>query len=186
VPDNVLFDDGKGRALRQMLMNRCNLHTILRLPIGLFYAQGVKTNVIFYTRANDEAPPADATKAVWIYDARSNVPTYGKTNPFKSSDLADFIAAFGDDAFGEAPRHDQGEEGRFRCFTRAEIAARNDNLDITWLKDTSGDPEDGLDTPEDIASAIESHLMAALVEVRALVDELGDGVRDADALEVAE
>ncbi|KUR75651.1 class I SAM-dependent DNA methyltransferase [Novosphingobium sp. FSW06-99] len=186
VPDNVLFDDGRGKALRQMLMNRCNLHTILRLPIGLFYAQGVKTNVIFYTRANDEAPTTDATKAVWIYDARSNVPTYGKTSPFKASDLADFIAAFGDDPFGEAPRKDQGEEGRFRCFTRDQIAARNDNLDITWLKDTSGDPEDGLDTPEDIASAIEAHLLAALVEVRALVDELGEGVTLDAELEAAE
>ena len=186
VPDNVLFDDGKGKLLRQMLMNRCNLHTILRLPIGIFYAQGVKTNVIFFTRASEEAPATDATKAVWIYDARSNVPTYGKTSPFKASDLAEFIAAFGDDPFGEAPRKDQGEEGRFRCFTRKEIAARGDNLDITWLKDTSGDPEDGLDTPEDIASAIEAHLVAALVEVRALVDELGDSVVDADALEVVE
>ena len=88
--------------------------------------------------------------------------------------------------FGAAPREDQGEEGRFRCFTRDQIAARGDNLDITWLKDTSGDPEDGLDTSEGIALAIEAHLMAALVEVRALVDELGEGVVDANTLEAVE
>lgn len=71
IPDNVLFDDGRGKALRKMLMNWCDLHTILRLPVGIFYAQGVKTNVLFFTRSEDEAPVKDATKAVWIYDARS-------------------------------------------------------------------------------------------------------------------
>jgi type I restriction enzyme M protein len=188
VPDNVLFDDGRGKALRQMLMNRCNLHTILRLPIGLFYAQGVKTNVIFFTRSTDEAPREDATKAVWIYDLRSQAPSYGKTSPFRRADLDDFAAAFGDDPLGEAPRQDQGEEGRFRCFTRKQIEDRGDNLDITWLKDTSADAEDGLDTPEDIAGAIEGHLAAALEEVRALLEELGDApaYAEADALEVAE
>lgn len=186
VPDNVLFDDGKGKLLRQRLMNWCNLHTVLRLPTGIFYAQGVKTNVLFFTRATEEAPLHDATEAVWIYDMRSGAPAYGKTRPITAADFADFVAAYGDDPFGAAPRTDQGEEGRFRRFTRAELAARGDNLDITWLKDTSGDPEDGLDTPEDIASAIEVHLMAALEDVRALVEELGDGVPVADELEAAE
>lgn len=172
VPDNVLFDDGRGKLLRQRLMSWCNLHTILRLPIGLFYAQGVKTNVLFFTRSTEEAPLKDATEEVWIYDARSNVASYGKTNPFQASDLTDFATSFGDDQNGEAPRSDGGEEGRFRCFTRAEIAARGDNLDISWLKDTSADPEDGLETPEDIAAAIEFHLTNAMVEVRALIEEM--------------
>lgn len=177
VPDNVLFDGGRGRQLRQRLMNWCNLHTILRLPVGIFYAQGVKTNVLFFTRAKEEAPAKDATKAVWIYDARSGAPSYGKTNPFKASDLADFVKAFGNDPHGTAKRKDQGEEGRFRKFTREEIAARGDNLDITWLKDTSEQAEDGLKTPEDIAAAIEGHLKSALEEIAALVAELdADGV----------
>lgn len=186
VPDNVLFDDGRGKALRQRLMSWCNLHTILRLPVGIFYAQGVKTNVLFFTRADEEAPSADATRAVWIYDARSGAPSYGKTNPFRAEDLADFIAKFGDDPFGGAPRVDEGEAGRFRCFSREAIAARGDNLDINWLKDTSADAEDGLDTPEDIAAAIEGHLRAALDEVAALVAELESEGGEAVLAEAAE
>ncbi|MER9893777.1 type I restriction-modification system subunit M [Mesorhizobium sp. M0119] len=172
VPDNVLFDDGRGKLLRQRLLNWCNLHTILRLPTGIFYAQGVKTNVLFFTRADEEAPVKDATREVWIYDARSGAPAYGKTNPFTAADLGYFVQAFGDDPNGGSARIDQGEVGRFRKFTRKEIASRGDNLDISWLKDASTNPEDGLDTPEDIASAIEGHLAASLEEVRALMEEL--------------
>ena len=181
VPDNVLFDDGRGKALRQRLMNWCNLHTVLRLPTGIFYAQGVKTNVLFFTRANEEAPKSDATQAVWIYDIRTGAPAYGKTNPITERDFAGFMEAFGDDPLGEAKRQDQGEEGRWRCFTREEIAARGDNLDITWLKDTSADPEDGLDTPWEFADAIEGHLSAALEEIRALIEELGEPEAAAEA-----
>ncbi|MCL9982951.1 MAG: type I restriction-modification system subunit M [Erythrobacter sp.] len=183
VPDNILFDDGKGKALRQRLMNWCNFHTILRLPVGIFYAQGVKTNVIFFTRAIDEAPLKDTTEAVWIYDMRTGAPAFGKTRPITEADFADFVACFGDNPDGEAPRTAQGEEGRWRCFTREEIAARGDNLDIIWLKDTSGDPEDGLDSPEDIASAIEGHLTLALEEVRALMEELEEPATEPVAAE---
>ncbi|MCA0367787.1 MAG: type I restriction-modification system subunit M [Proteobacteria bacterium] len=175
VPDNVLFDDGRGRLLRQMLMNRCDLHTILRLPTGIFYAQGVKTNVLFFTRSEDEAPAVDATEAVWIYDMRTGAPAYGKTNPIGEAEFADFVTAFGDDPWGRAARTDQGETGRFRRFGRETLSARNDNLDITWLKAESTDSEDGLIDPEDIAAAIEAHLMLALDEVRGLVEELGAG-----------
>lgn len=181
VPDNVLFDDGRGKALRQRLMSWCNLHTLLRLPVGIFYAQGVKTNVLFFTRADEEAPIQDATREVWIYDARSGAPAYGKTNPFKAEDLIDFVKAFGADPLGVAKREDQGETGRFRRFTREEIAERGDNLDITWLKDTSAEAEDGLDTPEDIAAAIEGHLTLALEEVQALVEELAEEAPVIDA-----
>lgn len=186
VPDNVLFDDGRGKLLRQRLMSWCDLHTILRLPVGIFYAQGVKTNVLFFTRADEEAPTKDATEAVWIYDMRSGAPAYGKTNPLKASDFEAFVKAFGDDPLGHAERTDGGEAGRFRRFTREEIAARGDNLDISWLKDTSDEAEDGLDTPEDIAAAIEGHLKLALEEIGALVAELGgeaDGTTLAEAAE---
>ena len=173
VPDNVLFDDGRGKALRQRLMSWCDLHTILRLPTGIFYAQGVKTNVLFFTRALEEAPAVDATKAVWVYDMRAGAPAYGKTNPLREADFAEFVSAFGEDPHGEAPRVDDGEAGRFRRFTRAEIATRGDNLDISWLRDTSAEAYDGLDTPEAIAEAIEGHLRAALEEIGALMAELG-------------
>lgn len=186
VPDNVLFDDGRGKALRQRLMNWCDLHTILRLPTGIFYAQGVKTNVLFFTRADEEAPAKDATKALWIYDMRSGAPAYGKTNPLKSADFEGFVRAFGADPLGKARRKDLGETGRFRRFTRAEIAARSDNLDITWLKDASDHSEDGLETPEEIASAIEGYLVSALEEVRALTDELGNGTTEPTLGEAAE
>jgi type I restriction enzyme M protein len=136
----------------------------------------VKTNVLFFTRADEEAPAKDSTKAVWIYDMRSGAPAYGKTSPLKSADFDGFVHAFGDDPLGRTKRKDEGETGRFRRFTREEIAARGDTLDISWLKDTSGDAEDGLETPEDIAAAIELHLSSALVEVRALVEELGVNV----------
>jgi len=186
VPDNVLFDDGRGKLLRQRLMSWCNLHTILRLPTGIFYAQGVKTNILFFTRADEEAPIKDATEAVWIYDARSGAPSYGKTNPFKAADLADFVAAYGEDALGAGARVDDGETGRFRRFTRDEITARGDNLDISWLKDTSADAEDGLDTPEDIAAAIEGHLKTALEEIAALVAELESDAAEPEMAEAAE
>lgn len=175
VPDNVLFDDGKGKQLRQRLMNWCDLHTILRLPTGIFYAQGVKTNVLFFTRAKEEAPSRDATEAVWIYDLRSGAPAYGKTNPLKLADFDDFTSAFGRDVYGLSGRKDQGPTGRFRRFTRKEIATRDDNLDIAWLKDTSNAAEDGLQAPEDIAAAVEGHLSSALEEIRALLEELDYG-----------
>lgn len=186
VPDNVLFDDGRGKALRRMLMHRCDLHTILRLPTGIFYAQGVKTNVLFFTRSAEADPAEDATKAVWIYDMRAGAPAYGKTNPLKRADFAAFVAAFGDDPHGRAERKDEGETGRFRRFDRAALEALGDNLDISWLKDTSADAEDGLDTPEDIAAAIEGHLMAALEEIGALVAELGGETEEQVLAEAAE
>lgn len=177
VPDNVLFDEGRGKLLRQRLMNWCNLHTILRLPTGIFYAQGVKTNVLFFTRAAEAAPVEDATKAVWIYDMRSGAPAYGKTNPLKRADFDTFVQAFGGDPLGDADRVDQGEAGRFRCFSRDDIAARGENLDISWLKDTSDEAEDGLDNVEDIAAVIEGHLKLALEEIEALMREWGsDGI----------
>jgi type I restriction enzyme M protein len=186
VPDNVLFDDGRGKSLRQRLMSWCNLHTILRLPTGIFYAQGVKTNVLFFTRAGEEAPAHDATQAVWIYDMRTGAPAYGKTNPLKADDFTGFLAAFGEDPDGASPRVDQGEGGRFRRFTRAEISVRGDNLDITWLKDSAADTEIGLDTPEQIAVAIELHLASALEEVRALVEELAGETTEVVLSEAAE
>jgi type I restriction enzyme M protein len=171
VPDNVLFEDNTGRRLRTWLMDLCDLHTILRLPTGIFYAQGVKTNVLFFTRGKTDRAN---TQAVWVYDLRANMPAFGKTRPLTATDFADFETAFGSDPYGKAERTDQGETGRFRCFTRDQIAERNDNLDIAWLRDEAGDAEERLDDPEDIAAAIIGHLRAALEEIEGLTEELAE------------
>lgn len=169
VPDNVLFEDNTGRRLRQWVMELADLHTILRLPTGIFYAQGVKTNVLFLRRGTTDRAN---TKAVWVYDLRANMPAFGKTRPLTLADFAPFEAAYGDDPNGGADRTDEGVEGRFRRFTREEIASRNDNLDIAWLRDDSDAAEDDLSDPEDIAAAILGHLRAALAEVEAVDAEL--------------
>lgn len=175
VPDNVLFEDSTGRRLRTWLMDLCDLHTILRLPTGIFYALGVKTNVVFLSRGKTDK---GNTKAVWMYDMRNNMPAFGKTRPLTIADFADFEACFGNDPLGKSKREDQGEEGRFRCFTREHIAGRSDNLDITWLRDTQADAEESLSEPEDIAAAIIGHLKAALEDIETLSDELEDDGSD--------
>lgn len=170
VPDNVLFEDNAGRRLRIWLMNLCNLHTILRLPTGIFYAQGVKTNVVFFQRGKtDEAN----TEAVWVYDMRANMPAFGKTRPLEVADFKEFESVYGKDANGASNRKDEGEEGRWSRFTREQVAARNDSLDISWLRDTETEAEDQLTEPDDIAAAIIGHLKAALEEIESLSEELG-------------
>jgi type I restriction enzyme M protein len=163
-------------------MDLCSLHTILRLPTGIFYSQGVKTNVLFFQRGKTDKAN---TKAVWIYDMRANAPAYGKTRPLTVEDFADFEAAYGDDPNGGSKRKDQGEEGRWRCFTREQIkTTRNDNLDIAWLRDTEAEVEEQLTEPEDIAAAIIGHLKAALEDVETLSEELEpDSVHKAEAAE---
>ncbi len=173
VPDNVLFEDNTGQRLRTWLMDLCDLHTILRLPTGIFYSQGVKTNVIFINRGKSDRAQ---TKGVWVYDMRANMSSFGKTRPLTVEDFGDFEAAYGADPAGHAKRKDQGEEARFRYFSREQIKDRGENLDISWLRDTSGDPEDEMTEPEELASAIAGHLRAALDEVEALSEQLGPAV----------
>jgi type I restriction enzyme M protein len=169
VPDNVLFEDGVGRRLRNWMMELCNLHTIVRLPTGIFYAQGVKTNVLFFARGKKDK---DNTQDVWIYDMRANMDAFGKTRLLTVADFEPFEIAFGSDPFGNAKRRDDGPDGRFRRFSRKQIAQRNDNLDLVWLKDTSNNPEDEMTEPEQLAAAIGQHLNTALKEIEALTEEL--------------
>ena len=178
LPDNVLFEDNTGRALRRWLMELCDLHTILRLPTGIFYAQGVKTNVLFFTRGKKDKAN---TKAVWVYDLRANMQAFGKTRPLTEQHFADFERAFGDDARGKGDRQDQGAEGRFRCFTREEIAQRSDNLDIAWLRNDEDKAENELTEPEDIAAAILGHLRAALMEIEAITEAVDSGEETVEA-----
>jgi type I restriction enzyme M protein len=176
MPDNILFGDGTGTALRRFLMVNCNLHTVLRLPTGIFYAQGVKTNVLFFTRVTDKDFPENhkvqATKEVWFYDLRSNMPTFGKTNALTVTHFEEFERLFGPDPKGKSEREEGGDASRWRKLTRDQITARGDNLDWTWLRDESGDPEDEMTEPDEIAAAIMGHLRAALDEIEGLAEEL--------------
>jgi type I restriction enzyme M protein len=183
VPDNVLFEDGRGKELRRMMMEWCDLHTILRLPTGIFYAQGVKTNVIFLRRGTHSA---DKTEEVWVYNLCAQMPAFGKTNALIADHFTDFVAAYGDDPNGQGVRKDQGEEGRFRCFSREQIVARNDNLDIAWLRQEEEEAEDGLIEPEDIAAAVLGHLTAAMTEIEALSAELNEAEAASGIPEAAE
>jgi len=174
LPDNVLFEDNVGQKIRADLMDKCRLHTVLRLPTGIFYAQGVKTNVLFFQRGPDNQDTGN-TAEVWIYDLRTNMPSFGKRTPFGLEHLRPFMAAFGDDPLGRSPRTDEGEEGRFRRFTREEIRKRGDNLDITWLRDDSVDRAEDLPEPEEIAAQILTHLQTAQEEMQALLELLEPG-----------
>ncbi|MBQ2124346.1 MAG: N-6 DNA methylase [Spirochaetales bacterium] len=153
LPDNVLFADGDGEKIRVDLMNKCNLHTILRLPTGIFYAQGVKTNVLFFTRGkNDE----DNTKEVWIYDLRTNMQSFGKTNLLKEEHFADFIKAY------QADDRTTVNDERWNCFTREQIAEKGNSLDLGLIRDESIlDYEDLPDPVESAEDAISQLEMAA-------------------------
>jgi type I restriction enzyme M protein len=173
LPDNVLFEAGVGADIRRDLMDKCRLHTILRLPTGIFYAQGVKTNVLFLEKIS--AAATSSTQDVWVYDMRANAPKFGKRTPLTDAHFKDFIAAYGEDPNGKSPRQDQGEQGRWRCFSREWIAKeKGDSLDIAWLKDDSA--EDAADLPEPVVLAREAvgELNSAIQELEAILAELGE------------
>ena len=180
-PDNVLFEGNTGRQIRADLMDKCNLHTILRLPTGIFYAQGVKTNVLFFTRGETDK---GNTREVWVYDLRANMPQFGKRTVLTRAHFAEFEAAFGDDPLGSAKslaqRKDTGESGRFRRFTRDWIAERGDSLDIAWLKDESEGATDELPEPAALAQEAMDELEGALEELRGILVELGEELEEAD------
>jgi len=183
LPDNVLFESGVGADIRRDLMDKCKLHTILRLPTGIFYAQGVKTNVLFFDKVSEHA--SGATQQVWVYDLRANMPKFGKRTPLTRGHFAEFETAFaplsrtGTGAVGEeahGPRHDQGETGRFRAFRRDWIAERGDSLDIAWLKDDSAEDARELPEPALLAREALAELDAAMAELQAILVELGEVV----------
>jgi len=134
LPDNVLFVDGDGERIRKDLMEKCNLHTVLRLPTGIFYAQGVKTNVLFFERGLSDK---GNTQEVWFYDLRSNMPNFGKTNPLKREHFDEFVQCYQrDDRHKRQETYsEENPQGRWRKYTIEEIIARDKtSLDITWLK----------------------------------------------------
>lgn len=172
LPDNVLFEDNTGQKIRADLMNKCNLHTVLRLPTGIFYAQGVKTNVLFFQRGTTDT---SNTKEVWFYDLRTNMPSFGKRTPLTRAHFADFEQTYGPDANGKSQRKDQGESGHFRCFSREDISKRGDNLDITWLRDENATNGDDLQEPEIITAQIMEKLSFAMGEMEELARVLENG-----------
>lgn len=170
LPDNVLFADNEGEKIRVDLMDKCNLHTVLRLPTGIFYAQGVKTNVLFFTRGKTDK---GNTKEVWFYDLRTNMPSFGKTNPLKTEHFADFEAAY-----EAADRHAVQDE-RFSVFTREQIADKGNSLDLGLIRDDS--IVDYEDLPDPIESGEE-----AIAQLEEAVDLLMSVVKELKALESPE
>ena len=181
LPDNVLFEAGVGTDVRRDLMDKCNLHTILRLPTGIFYAQGVKTNVLFFQKGSpDDAYQSEGcTRSVWIYDLRTNMPSFGKRTPFGTQHLKAFEDAYGADANGTSPRAENvegiGEQSRFRVFNREQIRERGDSLDISWLKDADSLDASELPAPEVLAGEAMAELTEALRELDQLMQALGAG-----------
>lgn len=172
LPDNVLFADGEGERIRKDLMDKCNLHTVLRLPTGIFYAQGVKTNVLFFTRGTTDK---DNTKEVWFYDLRTNMPSFGKTNPLKAEHFDGFKAAYA------AEDRKSISDERWSCYTYDQISeeGKNHSLDLGLIKDDSVLDYDAL--PDPIESGEE-----CIAQLEEAVDLLMSVVKELKALEGAE
>ena len=176
VPDNVLFEGGAGETVRRKLLHDCDVHTLLRLPTGLFYAQGVKANVLFF----DKKPASETpwTKKLWIYDLRTNQHFTLKTNPLKREDLNEF-----EQCYNPANRHERRAtwsekkpDGRWRAYDYDELIARDKaSLDIFWLKDESLEASDNLPDPDVIAQEIVDDLESALEQFRLIANDLGAG-----------
>jgi len=166
VPDNVLFEGGAGETVRRKLLHECDLHTILRLPTGLFYAQGVKANVLFFEKKPASEIPW--TKKVWFYDLRTNKHFTLKTGQMKSDDLLDFIKCY-----NPKNRNDRKQTERFKVFTYEELIQRDKvSLDIFWLKDDSIEDSANLPDPDIIAKDIVENLEDALEQFQSITEEL--------------
>src|SRR5690606_16123778 len=181
LPDNVLFEDGDGQRIRRDLMDKCNLHTVLRLPTGIFYAQGVKTNVLFFERGATET---GNTKQTWFYDMRTNTESYGKRNPLSRKHFADFVLAYtGGISIDEVKEKFDGtvdfkkrakiKDLRWKSFARQEIAAKNDSLDIGLIADDSlSGNGDGVE-PLELARKAQEEVSGIMKELEMIIKELG-------------
>lgn len=172
LPDNVLFADGDGERIRLDLMDKCNLHTILRLPTGIFYAQGVKTNVLFFTRGKTDKYN---TKEVWIYDLRNDMPSFGKTNPLKTEHFDDFVKCYADGDLSKRKEtySEESPNGRWRKFTIEDILARDKtSLDITWMKTDAGTDDYTLAELLDMIKEKSSNIAKAVEELEQLIGEV--------------
>lgn len=179
LPDNVLFEDGDGQKVRKELMEKCDLHTILRLPTGIFYAAGVKTNVLFFTRGKKEE---NNTEKVWFYDMRTNMPSFGKRTPFTEKAFDDFIYAYTggmraedvmeyDGSIDDKKRTEITDE-RWQCISRADIAKKSDSLDLGLIADSSIVQSEDLGEPEDLITEALSEIQLISKELEAILKEL--------------
>ncbi len=173
VPDNVLFEGGAGETVRRKLLGQFEVHTLLRLPTGIFYAQGVKANVLFF----DARPAREEawTKKLWVYDFRTNIHFTLKTNPLKRSDLDEFVACYNPENRHERKEtwNETNTEGRWRCFDYEDIIKRDKaNLDVFWLKDKSLEDSDDLPEPDVLAQEIMDDLQTALDQFSSIVSAL--------------
>ena len=168
VPDNVLFEGGAGEMIRRKLLENTDLHTILRLPTGIFYAHGVKANVIFFD--NREASPDPWTKEVWYYDYRTNIHHTLKKNPMRYENLVEFVACYNPDNRSERTDTFDAEtnpEGRWRKYSYEELISRDKtSLDVFWLKDKSLTDLENLPEPDELAEEIVENLEAGLDSFR--------------------
>lgn len=175
VPDNVLFEGGAGEVVRRRLLNDCEVHTLLRLPTGIFYAQGVKANVLFFERK-----PASETawsKTLWIYDFRTNMNFTLKTNQLTRPDLDEFVECYhAENRHERQPTwNEENPGGRWRAFDYDHLMKREKiNLDIFWLRDESLEDSTNLPEPEVLAREIMEELKAALEQFSGIVEELGE------------
>jgi type I restriction enzyme M protein len=173
VPDNVLFEGGAGETVRKNLLKQCDVHTLLRLPTGIFYAQGVKANVLFF-----DAKPAQEkawTSKLWVYDLRTNQHFTLKTNPLKREDLDEFVECYRPEnrQRRKATWSEAAQDGRWRCFEYEELLKRDKvNLDIFWLKDKSLEDSDDLPAPDVLAQEIVDDLETALEQFAAIAGKL--------------
>ena len=166
LPDNVLFEGGAGETIRRELLKQADVHTLLRLPTGIFYAQGVKANVLFFDRKPAQEKPW--TQKLWIYDLRTNLHFTLKENTLKRSDLDDFVACY-----NPKNRINRKESERFKSFTYEELTKRDKvNLDIFWLKDDALEESANLPAPEIIAADIAADLEAALEQFATIAEDL--------------
>ena len=168
VPDNVLFEGGAGETVRRELLRNADVHTLLRLPTGIFYAQGVKANVLFFERKPANAQGEANTRKLWIYDLRTNMHFTLKENTLKRSDLDDFVACY-----NTKNRNDRKESERFKSFDYEELIKRDKlNLDIFWLKDEALEESANLPPPDVIATEIAADLEAALEQFATIAEDL--------------
>lgn len=166
LPDNVLFEGGAGETIRRELLKQADVHTLLRLPTGIFYAQGVKANVLFFDRKPAQEKPW--TEKLWVYDLRTNKHFTLKENTLKRSDLDEFVSSY-----NPRNRHDRKQSERFKAFTYADLMNRDKaNLDMFWLQDESLEDSANLAAPEVIAEEITGDLEAALEQFATIAEDL--------------
>ena len=162
VPDNVLFEGGVGKEIRQDLLNKCNVHTILRLPTGIFYSQGVKTNVLFFTRGTSDT---DNTKEIWYYDLRTNMPSFGKTNPLSKEHFEEFERSF-------EKREEKETLERWTLVSMEEIVKKEYSLDLGLIKDESVIDSENLPNPIETAQDSIDKLEEAVDLLKSVIHEL--------------